>query len=69
MMHYCVLPITLSAPHCKLSELSISHVLHSNKELGTVQHVYGGLAGAKGRLLTASPTDLVALSPNAMQYG
>lgn len=28
MKHYCVMPITVSAPHFKFPELSISHVSH-----------------------------------------
>lgn len=28
MIHYCVLPIALTTPHCKIPELSLSHVLH-----------------------------------------
>lgn len=34
MIHYCGLPIALTAPHCKIPELSISHVLHLKQRVG-----------------------------------
>lgn len=34
MIHYCGMPIALTAPHCKIPELSNSHVLHLEQRVG-----------------------------------